>query len=192
MSKTFLSDGDTIDYTNTGSAKVSGELVAVGNQVCIAETDLAATTGTGALIREGSHRVTKKTTDVIVQGNELYLDVSEKYLTLTPTGNIYAGIADEDAGNGDTTVAFKICYALPTGQSPTANIGLLAIVALEIYAGNHTAFAAQLKVDDVVTVLDLTGPAVLTGTVVSDGVYPTIATYTPGTGDLSIATRALV
>ena len=62
MSLVGIDSGSIITFTNTGSAISSGDLVHIGaGLVGIAQTDIAATSGVGAVMITGRHTVTKGT-----------------------------------------------------------------------------------------------------------------------------------
>lgn len=87
-----VSDGKTIQYTNTGSAIVSGQCVPYGNLATFAVTDIAATTGVGALeVANGIYTVTAATGAWTV-GQPLYM-VSDGSFTTASTGNTACGFA---------------------------------------------------------------------------------------------------
>lgn len=71
MSTNYIGVGNTIQWTNGGSAVSSGAVVIVGQLVCIAETAIAAG-ATGTLNIEGVYKVPCNASDVITQG--MYLD----------------------------------------------------------------------------------------------------------------------
>ena len=103
--------GDIIDFV-AGTTISSGDLVAVGDRVGVAVTDIA-TGATGAVRVDGVCEVPKLTTDVVTQGANLYFDVTNGRLTLTTDGpgslvNGLAGYAFAAAGNGATTVLVKL------------------------------------------------------------------------------------
>ena len=64
-----VSNGSTINYTNSGSAISSGDVVVMGNFCGVAVTDIA-TGATGAVAIEGVYTLTKKTlTDTVAIGD---------------------------------------------------------------------------------------------------------------------------
>lgn len=100
--------GETIQYTNTGSAITGGDVVIVGNLVCIAAEDIAASTGVGTLWVTGRHAATKATGAAIGQGETVIYDVSASNFddnAATPAaGDVTAGAwAPEAAGTGTTS-----------------------------------------------------------------------------------------
>lgn len=99
-----VNSGDTIEYTNSGSAIASGAAVVFGNRIGIAEAAIAATSGTGALKMKGRYTLTKLTADDVHAGDSLFWDNGNSRLTLTGTGNTFAGYAAAAAGTSATTV----------------------------------------------------------------------------------------
>lgn len=111
--KTFVELGDSLKYTNTGSAISAGDVVVVGNQIGIAAVDIAATTGTGTLDMVGVFDVPKVSGAVIAQGEAVIWDVTagafDDASASPDTGDIStACTAWEAAGSGATTIAVKI------------------------------------------------------------------------------------
>ena len=88
--KTKYSEGDVMDYANTGAAISSGDVVALGNRIGIAVTDIAATTGLGAVALTGAHTLAKTVGEVYNQGDSVYWNSTTSKLTEVDTG-LYAG-----------------------------------------------------------------------------------------------------
>lgn len=112
MSTNYVAKGDTLDYTNAGSAIASGDVVAVGAQIGIA-ADAIANGETGVLLMSGVFTVPKVTGAVIAQGEEVIYDSSASKFDddqATPaSGDISkCCVAVAAAGNGATTVDVKI------------------------------------------------------------------------------------
>ena len=106
--KNYIYEGETLEFANSsGSTITSGSGVLVGTKVGVAATDIANST-TGILDMEGVYEVNKLSTDVVAQGAALYWDDTNKRLTVTASGNTYAGYAQAAAGNGATTVLIKL------------------------------------------------------------------------------------
>jgi predicted RecA/RadA family phage recombinase len=104
MAKNYIQCGDVINYQNSGSAITSGSVVKIGSLMGIAMTDIAATTGVGAVAIEGVFGpVAKETGQAWVQGDQLYWDAGNSRFTKTSTSNTAAGHAFEPAASGDTT-----------------------------------------------------------------------------------------
>jgi len=110
MATNYVQEGDVINYSNSGSAISSGDVVAMGNILGVALVDIAATTGSGAVGIRGVFTVPKVSAAVIAQGESLTWDVSAGAFddnAATPaTGDITVGaaVAAESAGNGVTTI----------------------------------------------------------------------------------------
>ena len=117
MATNFVQDGNVIDYSNSGSAISSGDLVIMGETLGVALVDIAATTGTGAVAVTGVYNFAKVSAAVIAQGESLTWDVSAGAFddsAATPaTGDVTgaACFAAESAGNGVTTIAVKLTGA---------------------------------------------------------------------------------
>lgn len=109
MSTKFSRDGDSILYSNSGSAISSGDVVIVENLICVAQEDIAATSGTGWLAIAKAHRLPKVSAAVIAQGEKVIWDVSAGAFdddAATPaSGDVSSGaVALEAAGNGVTEI----------------------------------------------------------------------------------------
>lgn len=99
----FIQKGESL--TVTAPAAVSaGDGVKVGQLFGVAIND-AASGDDVVIVREGVFNLPKKGTDDISQGDLLYWDNSNKYLTLTSaSGLLIVGVAVADAGTSATTV----------------------------------------------------------------------------------------
>lgn len=104
--KNFKQEGHHMDYT-PGTAVVSGQMVKVGTKVGVAIADIAIGEK-GALRVTGVVGYTKKAGDAPAQGAALYWDDTAKNLTVTSSGNTYAGWAFAAAAGGDATVDIKL------------------------------------------------------------------------------------
>jgi predicted RecA/RadA family phage recombinase len=108
MSTNQVARGDVIDWTNGGSAVVSGQVVAIGNILGVAQVDIAGG-ATGAVAIRGVFTVPKVSAAVIAQGEKLTWDVSAAAFddsAATPaTGDVTGApaVAWEAAGNGVTS-----------------------------------------------------------------------------------------
>lgn len=98
--------GDYIDY-RPGTAVAAGSVVKIGKLIGVAERDIAANT-TGAVSLRGIYPVAKLSTDVVAAGDALYWDAVNSRLTVTATGNTFAGHAVEAAGSGVDTVKIRL------------------------------------------------------------------------------------
>lgn len=76
MADNYVGEGKTIQWTNgTGSAVVSGQVVAIGSILGVALVDIAAG-ASGSVAIDGIFTVPKVTAAVIAQGESLVWDVS--------------------------------------------------------------------------------------------------------------------
>lgn len=108
-----IHEGSTLTYLNAGSAIVSGAVVVVGNQIGVACTDIAASTGTGELAMQGVFELPKTAGAAIPQGTSPQYDVSAAAFvpqTATPAaGDVSNAVtAWETASSGATTVKVKL------------------------------------------------------------------------------------
>lgn len=108
MATNYIQDGKVIDYTNGGSAIVSGAVVVIGALIGVALTDIAAN-AVGAVQICDVFELPKATAAVIGAGEEVIYDVSasefDDNAAVPATGDVSkACVAVEAAGNGDTTV----------------------------------------------------------------------------------------
>lgn len=113
MSTNFLHDGDVIQYVNGGSARASGQVVAIGNMLGVCLGAIAAN-ATGSVKVRGVFTVPKVSGAVIAQGESLTFDVSansgvgafDDNLATPATGDITgaAAVAYEAGINGQTTL----------------------------------------------------------------------------------------
>jgi predicted RecA/RadA family phage recombinase len=76
MTSKFIQRGDVVTYTNAGSAIAAGAVVNFKHHLGVALTDIAASTGTGAVAVEGVFYVPKVTGTAWLQGEKLLWDVS--------------------------------------------------------------------------------------------------------------------
>lgn len=107
-------DGKVITYSNTGSAITAGSVVVMSHMIGIALTDIAATSGTGAVAVEGVFSgIPKVTAAVFAVGEKLIWDTSAGKFddaAATPaTGDITGACVAWVAGaNGETTCTIKL------------------------------------------------------------------------------------
>ena len=102
-----VSKGDTIPYTNAGSAISAGDVVVAGHTLGIAITDIA-NGETGTLAIRGRFTVPKVSAAVFVAGEKLIYDVSvgkfDDSAATPATGDITGGAIAAVAGaNNETT-----------------------------------------------------------------------------------------
>jgi predicted RecA/RadA family phage recombinase len=114
MATNYQQRGESITWTNgTGSAVVSGQVVAVGNMIGIALVDIA-NAATGSVAIEGVFSgIPKVTAAVFAQGEKLIWDSSAAKFddsAATPaTGDITGGATAYAAGtSSDTTCTIKL------------------------------------------------------------------------------------
>lgn len=114
MTTKFQQQGDIVNYINAGSAIVAGAVVKMVNTIGIALTDIAATTGVGAVAVEGVFaNVPKVAGRAWVLGEKLFWDVSTSSFD-TVAGTLAAGdvtgcaIAWAAAGSADTVGVIKL------------------------------------------------------------------------------------
>ena len=105
MSTNYKQPGDVISWTNgTGSAVVSGQLIAIGALVAVALVDIA-NGDMGSVGIAGQHAVTKIAGTAWVQGDKLDLDLSAASIGkgITPAaGDVTDGcVAGFAAASGD-------------------------------------------------------------------------------------------
>lgn len=113
MSGKYVQKGDTLLFTNAGSAIAAGAVVLMGNIVGVAETDIAASTGTGSVAVEGCFTVPKTTGVAWVVGGKLFWDVSTgKFDTMAAspaTGDVTGcAVVAQAAASADTTGVVKL------------------------------------------------------------------------------------
>ena len=108
--KNFIQEGEILDYLNSGSAITSGSIVVVGEIVCVAAEDIAATTGTGALYTEGVFSVTKVGSQAWTVGDKVFWDKTNLRFTKTASSDadLLAGVAVEAAGSGSGVTTGKV------------------------------------------------------------------------------------
>lgn len=106
MKNEKYSEGAVINHT--AAADIStGNVVALGNRIAVAIADIKSGDN-GALRHQGVFTLAKKSTDDISEGDPLFWDEDEAELTLTAAGNIPAGFATADFGNGATEADVKL------------------------------------------------------------------------------------
>jgi predicted RecA/RadA family phage recombinase len=106
--------GNTVQYTNTGSAIAAGDVVIVGHLVGIAATDIAASTGVGTVAIEGEFEVPANSADVMTNGMKLDWDASAgefvDAIGVAAAGDNENGVVCVKAkAGGVTLVTVKLC-----------------------------------------------------------------------------------
>jgi predicted RecA/RadA family phage recombinase len=165
MATNYVQPGDSIKYSNSGSAISSGDIVAVGNRIGIAVTDIAATTGEGTVSFKGVYTVAKDADESFAVGDALFYDSSDSTVTKTAIGNKWAGMAYAAADTADTTCEILLCPLLPKAAvvSFSAGTNLTAVSPAETTlsdlstgGGNtYTDAAVNAIFDEVQTALNL-------------------------------------
>ena len=108
MNAKYLRNGNTIEYTNSGSASIEGgEIVKIGTNVAISGGTIAPGE-TGALHVSGVFEMPKDSAAIDV-GDTLYLDEENENVTATQGSlTVTAGIAVAAAAAADTVVQVKL------------------------------------------------------------------------------------
>jgi len=119
MAINYVREGDSLQYTNTGSAISSGDEVVMNDVLGVALVDIAASTGTGEVAIEGVFTLTKVAGTAAAVGETMHWDASGGGLinTITPaSGDISnACICVEAAASAATTVNVKLTPGTGTG-----------------------------------------------------------------------------
>lgn len=103
----YIQKGATIDFTNSGSAKIAaGDVVSLGSRIAVAGTDIAVG-ATGSVAVCGVFAIPKTASLAIEQGDAVYFNVSSKSITKTDA-DVPAGWAIAAAAAADTEVLVKI------------------------------------------------------------------------------------
>ena len=114
MANTYQQDGDVINFSTSGSAISSGDVVVIGEIIGVALVDIPATTGEGAVAISGVFNVPKVSAAVIAQGESLTWDSSGSAFddnAATPAAGDVQGppaVAFEEKGAATTTIAVKL------------------------------------------------------------------------------------
>jgi predicted RecA/RadA family phage recombinase len=99
--------GESLDYTNAGSAAIeAGDVIVLGTKIGVAGCDIAVG-AVGSVHVEGVFRFAKATGAVTI-GAAVYWDATNENITTTSTSNTLAGYAAAAAASADTTVLVKI------------------------------------------------------------------------------------
>jgi predicted RecA/RadA family phage recombinase len=115
MTTKYVQEGAVINYANAGSAIAAGDVVVMGHVIGVALTNIAATSGVGAVAIEGVFTVPKVSAAVFTQGEKLVFDVSatppafDDSSASPATGDITGGAIAMVAGaNLETTCVVKL------------------------------------------------------------------------------------
>lgn len=120
MATNSYSEGNVVEYSNTGAAIASGAVVAMNDIVGIAITDIAATTGVGSVAIEGAFVVPKTTGTAWNVGDSIDWDASasEFHKGVTPAAGdvVLAAVCIVAAAAGAATGVVKLVPGAGTGQ----------------------------------------------------------------------------
>ncbi len=107
MTAKFIQNGESLEYTNAGTAISSGDVVVLSpgatGSVGVAMTDIAATTGVGTVAMEGVFELTKAASQDWIQGEKAFA-TSAGVMTTVATANTPAGLAWNTVDNGAGSV----------------------------------------------------------------------------------------
>ena len=105
-SATYFQRGEALDYTNTGSDKITvGTVIKIGTRIGIAGDDINPK-ATGTLHVAGVYEFKKTGTNEIKMGTNVYFDGIG--ITEVAGSNTVAGYAAEDVVASATTIKVKI------------------------------------------------------------------------------------
>lgn len=111
MSNYFIQPGETITYTNGGSAISAGDVVVVGKLLCVAATDIA-NGASGELYTSGVHDIPKVDAAVITQGQSITWDVSageaDDQAATPATGDLTLGCIAWESLGATTSARIKV------------------------------------------------------------------------------------
>lgn len=104
----YNGQGNTIKHTPSGADVLAGDVVVVGDKVCMAKSDIADGVE-GELSTNGEFFFIKLITDVFAQGIVMYWDVADQEITILPDSgtNKKIGYVTVAAANGDL---LALCY----------------------------------------------------------------------------------
>jgi len=105
-SATYFQRGEALDYTNTGSDKITvGTVIKIGTRIGIAGDDILPK-ATGTIHVSGVFEFKKTGTNEVKMGTNVYFDGTG--ITETAGSNAVAGYAAEDATARGTSLKGKI------------------------------------------------------------------------------------
>jgi predicted RecA/RadA family phage recombinase len=148
----FVQPGHSVEYSNSGSAIESGDVVVMGDRCGVALTDIAATTGTGTVNLSGVYTLAKDNDEAISQGAMLYFDSSDSTVTATAAGNTPIGVAHEAATETSTSCKVR----LVEHPKRAANVAALSQDISGTYSEAEVQ-AISTKVDAILTALKNAG-----------------------------------
>ncbi|MFA6038438.1 MAG: DUF2190 family protein [Legionellales bacterium] len=193
LEATYRQDGKIINFANTGSAIVEGEIVPIVGGIAVAADDIAATTGTGNVYIEGVFKAASVTNASFAVGDVLYWDNSGKVLQKVVTA-YKAGICTLTKATSTATAEFKLANdgsaVAIAAVKATADAAATAASMANVLMGTSAAKKVVGATANVTGTLDVvTGLATVVAVVVSMGVAPSANTTmvygkahaTPGT-----------
>jgi len=124
--KTERSGGRTLTYPNTGSAISSGDVIDLVGLYGIAETDIAATTGVGAVSITGEHELAATTAEAWAQGDHLYWNAGTKKLSAVVGAGKHIGVAARKKVVTTETTGNVLLNAPGETGGTAANVAALA------------------------------------------------------------------
>ena len=105
-SATYFQRGEALDYTNTGSDKITvGTVIKIGTRIGIAGDNILPK-ATGTIHVSGVFEFKKTGTNEVKMGTNVYFDGTG--ITETVGSNTPAGYAAEDAAASATSIKVKI------------------------------------------------------------------------------------
>lgn len=193
LEATYRQEGETINFANTGSAIVEGEVIPIVGGILIAADDIAATTGTGNAYFSGVFKAASVTNAAFAFGDVLYWDNSAKVLTKVVTA-YKAGVCSLIKATSTATAEFKLttdgsAVAIAAIKA-TADAAAPAAGLVNVVNGLTAGIKVKGGAANVTGTLDVvTGLATITSVTVSLGVAPSANTQwvfakahaTPGT-----------
>jgi len=158
MSKKYVQEGETIEYANAGAAILSGAVVAIGNQVGVAEVDIAATTGSGSVQMCGVFSLAKVGSQAWAQGDLVFWDKTNLRFTKTASSDadLAAGIAWEAVGSGagETTGKVKLLSAAGRKAAIVAYSAGTNLVGVDGTGSNAAPLTGtETRLDDIDTAI---------------------------------------
>lgn len=113
MAKNYVQEGVTIDYTNAGSAILSGAVVVIGSLIGIALTDIA-NGETGSVMLKGVFDVPKVDAAVIAVGEEVLYDSSagefDDAAAIPASGDHKGSIVALEAKGATTSETIRVLF----------------------------------------------------------------------------------
>lgn len=105
---TYFQKGESLDYTNTGSAKIGfGDVIVIGSHIGIAGDDIAAGE-TGAVHVTGVFMLPKADSGAIAVGTDVKWDNANGVAAAAGSGDTVIGYAAAAAAAADTSVFVKL------------------------------------------------------------------------------------